>query len=61
VINKAMIICKCYAQVEGVDFDETFAPVSIIEDIRMLLEFSSYKSIKVYQMDVKYVFLNGNM
>jgi hypothetical protein len=61
VRNKARLVCKGYAQVEGVDFDETFSPVARLEAIRMFLAFASYKSIKVYQMDVKYAFLNGNM
>ena len=53
VINKAKLVCKGYAQVEGVDYEETFAPMSKIEEIRMLLAFASYKKLRVYQMDVK--------
>ena len=59
--NKAKLVCKGYAQVEGVDFEETFAPVSRLEAIRMFLAFSSHKKLKVYQMDVKSAFLNGNL
>jgi len=59
VRNKARLVCKGYAQVEGVDFDETLSTVARLEAIIIFLEFSSYKSIKVYQMDVKYAFLNG--
>ena len=55
------MVCKWYAQVEGVDFEETFAPVARLETIRMFLAFSSYKKFKVYQMDVKSTFLNGNL
>ena len=51
--NKAGLVCKGYAQVEGIDFEETFAPVSKLEAIRMFLAFSSYKKLRVYQMDVK--------
>ena len=54
-------MCKGYAQVEGIDFEETFAPVARLEAIRMFLEFLCYKNFKVYQMDVKYVFLNGKL
>jgi hypothetical protein len=59
--NKARLVCKGYAQVEGVDFEETFAPVARLEAIRMFLAFASYKKFKVYQMDVKSAFLNGNL
>jgi hypothetical protein len=59
--NKARLVCKGYAQVEGVDYEETFAPVARLEAIRMFLAFSSYKKFKVYQMDVKSTFLNGNL
>ena len=51
--NKARLVCKGYAQVEGMDFEETFAPMSKLEAIRILLAFASYKKLKVYQMDVK--------
>ena len=40
VKNKARLVCKGYAQVEGVDFDETFAPVACMEVIRMFLAYS---------------------
>jgi hypothetical protein len=59
--NKAKLICKGYDQVEGVDYGETFAPVAILEAIRMFLAFSSYRKFKVYQMDVKSTFLNRNL
>ncbi|KAL8147596.1 hypothetical protein AgCh_005062 [Apium graveolens] len=44
---------------EGIDFDETYAPVERIESIRMLLAYACHKNFKVYQMDVKSAFLNG--
>ena len=59
--NKARLVCKGYAQVEGADFEETFAPMAILEAIRMILAFANYKKLKVYQMDVKSTFLNGNL
>ena len=52
-------MCKRYAQVEGIDFEETFAPVARLEAIRMFLAFASYKKMKVYLMDVKSAFRNG--
>ena len=48
--NKARLVCKGYAQVEGVDFEETFALVARLEAIRMFLAFACYKNFEVYQM-----------
>ena len=59
--NKARLVCKGYAQMEGIDFEETYAPVAILEAIRMFLAFLCYKNFKLYQMDVKNVFLNGKL
>jgi hypothetical protein len=59
--NKTRLVCKCYAQVEGIDFKETFSMVSRLEAIRMFLAFACFKKFKFYQMDVKYSFLNGNL
>ncbi|MFX5245166.1 reverse transcriptase domain-containing protein, partial [Acinetobacter baumannii] len=51
--NKARLVCKGYAQVEGIDFEETSAPVARLEPIRMFLALAAYKTFKVFQMDVK--------
>ena len=59
VRNKARLVCKGYTQIEGVDVDETFAPVARLETIRMFLALAAHKRYKVYQMDVKSAFLNG--
>jgi hypothetical protein len=59
--NKYRLVYKGYAQVEGQDFDETFAPVARLEAIRMFLAYSYHKNFKVYQMDVKSAFLNGDL
>ncbi|WVZ81605.1 LOW QUALITY PROTEIN: hypothetical protein U9M48_028960 [Paspalum notatum var. saurae] len=59
VRNKARLVAKGFAQVEGLDFGETFAPVARFEAIRILLAYSSHHKIKLYQMDVKSAFLNG--
>jgi hypothetical protein len=56
--NKAWLVAKGYSQVEGLDFDETFAPVSRLESIHMLLAYATH-GFKLYQMDVKSSFLNG--
>ena len=44
---------------EGVDFDESFAPVAHMESIRVLLALACHLKFKLYQMDVKTRFLNG--
>ncbi|GKV13735.1 hypothetical protein SLEP1_g24719 [Rubroshorea leprosula] len=59
VRNKARLVAKGYCQEEGIDFDETFAPVARLEAIRMLLTFACFKGFTLYQMDVKSAFLNG--
>jgi len=58
--NKARLVCKGYAQQEGIDFEETFALVARLEAIRMFLALSSFQNFGVYQMDVKSPFLNGD-
>ena len=57
--NKSRLVAQGYIQVEGVDFDETFAPVARLKSIRILLAIASYLNFKLYQMDVKSTFLNG--
>ena len=57
--NKARLVAKGYAQEEGIDYDETFAPVARLKAIRILLAFACYKNIKLFQMDEKSAFLNG--
>lgn len=57
--NKARLVAQGYTQIEGVDFDETFAPVARLESIRLMLAVACLLKIKLYQMDVKSAFLNG--
>jgi hypothetical protein len=57
--NKAQLVAKGYSQVEGLDFDETYAPVARLESIHILLAYATYHGFKIYQMDVKSAFLNG--
>jgi hypothetical protein len=61
VRNKARLVCKGYAQIEGLDFDETFALVARLESIQIFLAYACHKRFKVYQMDVKSYFLNGDL
>jgi hypothetical protein len=56
--NKARLVAKGYAQVTGLDFEETFAPVARVESIRILLAYVVHRSFKLFQMDVKSAFLN---
>nr|GFC53341.1 copia protein [Tanacetum cinerariifolium] len=48
-----------YSQQEGVDYDETFAPIAQIEAIRLFLAYAAHKNFTVFQMDVKTTFING--
>ena len=59
VRNKARLVAKGYNQEEGIDFEDRFAPVARLEATRILLAFASNMNIKLYQMDVKCIFLNG--
>nr|GEV27484.1 retrovirus-related Pol polyprotein from transposon TNT 1-94 [Tanacetum cinerariifolium] len=57
--NKARLVAQGYSQEEGIDYDETFTPVSRMEAIGIFISFPTYMNFKVYQMDVKSAFLNG--
>ena len=57
--NKARLVVQGYNQEEGIDYEETFAPVAKIEAIRILVAFIAQMEIKLYEMDVKSAFLNG--
>nr|GEX67715.1 hypothetical protein [Tanacetum cinerariifolium] len=56
--NKSRLVAVGYSQQEGIDYDETFAPVAQIEDIRLFLAYAAHKDFTVFQMDVKIAFLN---
>jgi hypothetical protein len=56
--NKARLVAKGYAQVAGLDFEETFAPVARLESILILLAYATHHSFKLFQMDIKGTFLN---
>ncbi|GJX43719.1 retrovirus-related pol polyprotein from transposon TNT 1-94 [Tanacetum coccineum] len=57
--NKARLVAKGYAQEEGIDFEESFAPVARLEAIQIFVAYAAHKSFPIYQMDVKTTFLNG--
>nr|GEV72271.1 retrovirus-related Pol polyprotein from transposon TNT 1-94 [Tanacetum cinerariifolium] len=59
--NKARLVACGYRQEEGIDFEESFAPVARLEAIRIFLMFAAHKNMVVYQMDMKTALLNGNL
>ncbi|GJY03623.1 retrovirus-related pol polyprotein from transposon TNT 1-94 [Tanacetum coccineum] len=59
--NKARLVAKGYRQEEGIDFEESFAPVAQIEAIRIFISNAATKNMIIYQMDVKTAFLNGDL
>nr|GEZ33421.1 retrovirus-related Pol polyprotein from transposon TNT 1-94 [Tanacetum cinerariifolium] len=61
VRNKARLVAQGHRQEEGIDYDEVFAPVAMIEAIRIFLAFTSYMGFIVYQIDVKSAFLYGKI
>nr|GEU64452.1 retrovirus-related Pol polyprotein from transposon TNT 1-94 [Tanacetum cinerariifolium] len=57
--NKAQLVAKGYAQEEGIDFEESFAPVARLKAVRIFVAYAAHKSFPIYQKDVKTKFLNG--
>nr|GEZ30129.1 integrase, catalytic region, zinc finger, CCHC-type, peptidase aspartic, catalytic [Tanacetum cinerariifolium] len=52
-------LSKRYAQEEGIDFEESFAPIARLESVRIFIAYAAHKSFLIFQMDVKTAFLNG--
>ncbi|GJU24867.1 putative ribonuclease H-like domain-containing protein [Tanacetum coccineum] len=59
--NKTRLVVRGYRQEEGIDFEESFAPVARMEAIRIFLAYVAHKSFTVFQMNVKTVFLHGTL
>ncbi|GKD07968.1 retrovirus-related pol polyprotein from transposon TNT 1-94, partial [Tanacetum coccineum] len=59
VRNKTRLVANGYKQEEGIDFEESFAPVARLEAVRMFIAYAAHKNITIFQMDVKTAFLNG--
>ncbi|GKB94386.1 retrovirus-related pol polyprotein from transposon TNT 1-94 [Tanacetum coccineum] len=57
--NKSRLVVKGYKQEEGIDFEESFAPIAHLEAVWMFVAFAAHKNITIFQMDVKTAFLNG--
>jgi hypothetical protein len=58
---KARFVAKGFSQVEGIDYEETFAPVSRYTSIRTIISLVASMSWRLHQMDVKTTFLNGDI
>ncbi|GJR52003.1 copia protein [Tanacetum coccineum] len=59
IVNIKELVAQGYNQQEGIDYDETYAPVARLESIRILLAYACALDFKLFQMDVKSAFLNG--
>ena len=59
VRNKSRLATQGCTHVEGIDFDESFAPIARLESIRILLSIVCIMNFKLYQMDMESAFLNG--
>ncbi|GJS26757.1 retrovirus-related pol polyprotein from transposon TNT 1-94 [Tanacetum coccineum] len=57
--DKARLVVRGYRQEQGIDFEETFAPIARLEAIHNFIAFASHMNMVVYQMDVKTAFLSG--
>ncbi|GKD28818.1 retrovirus-related pol polyprotein from transposon TNT 1-94, partial [Tanacetum coccineum] len=57
--NKTRLVAKGYKQAEGIDFEESFAPVARLETVWIFVAYAAHRSFHIYQMDVKTDFLNG--
>ncbi|GKF67489.1 retrovirus-related pol polyprotein from transposon TNT 1-94, partial [Tanacetum coccineum] len=57
--NKARLVARGYRQEEGIDFEESFAPVARLEAIRIFIAYAAHTNMIVYQMDVKTAFFNS--
>ncbi|RVW24213.1 Retrovirus-related Pol polyprotein from transposon TNT 1-94 [Vitis vinifera] len=58
---KARLVVKGYSQREGIDFKETFSPVSTKDSFRVIMAIVAHFDLELHQMDVKIAFLNGDL
>ena len=58
-VYKARLVAKVFQQVQGVDYDETFSPVVMLNSVRIMLPIAAFYDCEIWQMDVKTAFLNG--
>ncbi|GJW20479.1 gag-pol polyprotein [Tanacetum coccineum] len=57
--NKSRLVAKSYSQEEGIEFEESFAPVVRLKAVKIFVVYVAHKNFTIYQMDVKTAFLNG--
>lgn len=58
---KAGLVVKGYRPKEGLDYFDTYSPVTRITSIRMLIVIAALYNLEIHQMDVKTAFLNGEL
>ena len=58
---KARLMAKGFTQREGIDYNETLSPVSCKDSFRIIIALVAHYDLELHQMDVKTIFLNGDM
>ena len=58
---KARLVIKDYKHTECLDYFDTYSPMMRINSVRMMLVIATLKNLEVHRMDVKIVFLNGEL
>ncbi|GKB57367.1 retrovirus-related pol polyprotein from transposon TNT 1-94 [Tanacetum coccineum] len=61
IYNLARLMAKGYKQEEGIDFEESFAPIACLECVKIFIAYAAHKSFPIYHKDVKTTFLNGHL